>query len=803
MTTTDKRIDFKNVIERIRIILRSNGVTGIDSINQCILFILIRYINQDVCVKLKIHDMYTYDNLIRDNNGDVDSQTLYKRLFVKYNDKTPLLKVITNRIKYCNIDFSIKHNIHIIRDILLYLKNVDLQYLNDRYDIIGTIYELHLKTGSTNSMRDLGQYFTHRKVIEYMIELCDPKYDETIGRIESILDPTMGTGGFLSMAIKYLNRNNSNIDCKKNKVHIHGCDIDKNVCNMSLLNCFLETGENFTNTLVQRDTLRNDVLIQNKPLEVDIILANEPMGIKNIKYDSCCERIRNLKIKGSKAEPLFMQLIMQSLKKGGRCAVVVPDGVLFNDMVFFRKTRKYLLENYNLKKVIKLDGDYFLNTGVKTSIMYFENNGKTKEVEFCKICMVNNDIEETRFVNVSIDKIIGTKYSLHYNKYIEKKTIKYEAFDYDTLSNICEFMKKSKRKASYGKDDGKYRFYTSSPIVKRCDEADYNEECVIIGTGGNANIKYDTQFSCSADNVIIKGSDKFKIKFLYYYLLTHMSILEDGFKGATIKHISKTYIQNIEVPIPSIEIQNIIIEKIDTIVNCNVSTKDTIYLMQKAMLNYVDASIRNVTKVNMGELCKTNSGKYIKKADMIEGDYPVYGGGDVSKYINQYNRENRMVIAKDGVSLNCVRFVKGKFFLNHHGWTLDIICDNVSEKFLYYVLASKQHELYDLAKGAAQKGINRETFYSYSIGVPKATKQKAIVKHCDNIMETIENMYNIIDKNIETMKLIMDAHLDTCSGNTEKSAVKSTKKNTKITRKNGKKNGKNTKTTKAKKTKSK
>ena len=77
------------------------------------------------------------------------------------------------------------------------MKSLDINNLSEKYDLIGLIYERHLKTGSSGSgMRDLGQYFTNRQVIEFMVKLCDPKEGETIA------DPTMGTGGFLTMCVK-------------------------------------------------------------------------------------------------------------------------------------------------------------------------------------------------------------------------------------------------------------------------------------------------------------------------------------------------------------------------------------------------------------------------------------------------------------------------------------------------------------------------------------------------------------------------------------------------------------------------
>ena len=79
-------------------------------------------------------------------------------------------------------------------------------------------------------------------------------------------------------------------------------------------------------------------------------MANEPFGIKNIIYKNVCKRIKELKIDGTKAEPLFLQLMAQSLNKNGRCAVIVPDGVLSNKAELHKETRKHLCNNLNLMK---------------------------------------------------------------------------------------------------------------------------------------------------------------------------------------------------------------------------------------------------------------------------------------------------------------------------------------------------------------------------------------------------------------------------------------------------------------------
>jgi type I restriction enzyme S subunit len=136
------------------------------------------------------------------------------------------------------------------------------------------------------------------------------------------------------------------------------------------------------------------------------------------------------------------------------------------------------------------------------------------------------------------------------------------------LQDICTFKPKSKRHASFGEKIGTYPFYTSSKdLTKYCNEADYTDECIIIGTGGNANIKINKKFSCSADNFIICANKICLNKYIYYYLLKNINKLQDCFHGATIEHLSKRDLEMIEIPIPSIKKQLEIIEKMDEIYN--------------------------------------------------------------------------------------------------------------------------------------------------------------------------------------------------------------------------------------------
>ncbi|MEM3857991.1 MAG: N-6 DNA methylase [Candidatus Micrarchaeaceae archaeon] len=527
---------FINTVDKIRNILRSEGITGIDSINHCIGFLVIRFLDEYLCHKLNIDVKYTYNNLI----STKCKNKLYEKIYNPSSSDFLVYHLVYKLNMNFLRDFKIK-SVENLYNILMLFKDLNIKELNENYDLTGIIYELHLETG-TNNCRDLGQYFTSRKVIKYMINLVDPKLNQTI------CDPTMGTGGFLTMTVKYL-RQKYNINWKTYKNLIFGYDVDNDVTNLATLNLLLETGEIFDNLECK------NVLTSNIDKKFDIIFANEPMGI-DINYDKCSPNLKSFNIKGT-CESLFMQLFMNLLNKDGKACIIVPETFLSGSK---NETRKYLINNFDVRKIVHLNGKFFLNTNINAYIIYFINSGpKTQNVDFY---VLDENLVENKILTVDYEKIKNNNYILIHRFYVPiSSKLEYPIYK---LKDICKFLPKSKRKAKYGKDVGLYPFFRSGKKVKYCDTYDYDVESIIIGTGGEANIKYGVKFSCSTDNVILTSkTQNVDIKYVYYYLKNNIDILQRGFFGTTIKHISSEYIKNIEIPLPPLDVQLSIVKKID------------------------------------------------------------------------------------------------------------------------------------------------------------------------------------------------------------------------------------------------
>ena len=135
------------------------------------------------------------------------------------------------------------------------------------------------------------------------------------------------------------------------------------------------------------------------------------------------------------------------------------------------------------------------------------------------------------------------------------------------FGDLFEYENKSRIKAGDGLAEGEYPFYTSSSVLsKYLDEYTFDKTSLIFGTGGNASIHYcESPFSVSTDCLVVFAKDETICfpKFVFYYLFGNINLLEEGFKGAGLKHISKGFINDLEIPLPPLPIKKRIAEILD------------------------------------------------------------------------------------------------------------------------------------------------------------------------------------------------------------------------------------------------
>lgn len=322
--------------------------------------------------------------------------------------------------------------------------------MKDR-DTQGDLYEYLLSkiaTAGTN-----GQFRTPRHIINMMVELMKPTPEDII------IDPAMGSAGFLVAASEYLRDNHNDLFLVQGlKEHYHktmfyGNDMDRTMLRIGAMNMMLHGVDN--PNIDYRDSLAE---INKDKEQYTLVLANPPFK-GSLDYEAVSNDL--LKIaKTKKTELLFLSLFIRILKPGGRAAVIVPDGVLFGSSNAHKQIRKEIIDNHKLEAIISMPSGVFKPyAGVSTAVMIFTKTGVggTDNVWFYEMKadgfslddkrspIKENDIPDIveRFSNlqtekerkrteqsffVPVEELRENDYDLSINKYkeIEYEEVKYE-----------------------------------------------------------------------------------------------------------------------------------------------------------------------------------------------------------------------------------------------------------------------------------------------------------------------------------------------------------------------------------------
>lgn len=338
-------------------------------------------------------------------------------------------------------------------------------------DVRGDIYEYLLSKLSTAGVN--GQFRTPRHIIRMMVEMMDPQPNEVI------CDPACGTGGFLVEAGSYLKNKYKNEiffdrDRKDHYMNrmFHGYDMDRTMLRIGAMNMMTHGIDN--PSIEYRDSLSD----QNPDREAySLILANPPFK-GSLDADIVSADLLKL-CKTKKTELLFLALFLRMLKVGGRCACIVPDGVLFGSSTAHKAIRKEIVENHRLEAVISMPSGVFKPyAGVSTAVLVFTKTGHggTDDVWFYDMKadgfslddkrteVKENDIPDivARFHNRGAEKdrarteqsfmvpkeeIAENGYDLSINKY---KQVEYVPVEYPPTAEILADLHELERQITQG-----------------------------------------------------------------------------------------------------------------------------------------------------------------------------------------------------------------------------------------------------------------------------------------------------------------------------------------------------------------
>ncbi len=318
-------------------------------------------------------------------------------------------------------------------------------------DVKGDIYEGLLSKSAAESPKGAGQYFTPRELIKAIVDCVRPTPDDTV------CDPATGTGGFLLAAHQFVvDEYGKELD-KDQKKHLRtkfvsGTELVPNTARLCIMNLYLH-GIDADPCPVKSGV---DSLAADPSDRYSVVLTNPPFGKKSSfsivneegeleKEDTSYER-QDFWVTTKNKQLNFLQHIKALLKINGRCAVVVPDNVLFEGGAG-ETVRRNLLKQCDVHTLLRLPTGIFYAQGVKANVLFFDNKPAQEQAWTKKLWV----------------------YDLRTNMHFTLKTNSLKRSDLDDFVNCYKPKSRHRRKATWTEDDseGRWRVYDYDDLLKR------------------------------------------------------------------------------------------------------------------------------------------------------------------------------------------------------------------------------------------------------------------------------------------------------------------------------------------------
>lgn len=325
-----------------------------------------------------------------------------------------------------------------LKDLVEHMSKIKVGNKNYSDDVMGDSYEYLIKKFADMSKKNAGEFYTPRSIVKLLINFIKPQDGDTV------YDGAMGTGGMLIEAIRHMKYTQSSYG------KIYGQEKNLATSAIGRMNLFLHGARDFN--VVQGDTLRNPGFLKRGSLQTfDCVIANPPFSLKNWGAEAFSSDIYGRNIWGcpsdSCADFAWLQHMVSSMDpKNGRCAIILPQGVLFHGGKD-GEMRQKLVESDKLEAVVTFVSGVFYSTGVSACALILNNNKPAEHKN--KICLIDasniytpkraqnimtdDDIQQVcdlyadykdvieKCKIVTLDDIKAKDYTLSVNSYIEKK----------------------------------------------------------------------------------------------------------------------------------------------------------------------------------------------------------------------------------------------------------------------------------------------------------------------------------------------------------------------------------------------
>ncbi len=679
------------------------------------------------------------------------------------------------------------------RTLTLFLKEIN-EFTYDHSENLGNAFEYLLSI--LGSQGDAGQFRTPRHIIDFIVEVVDPKKNETI------LDPACGTAGFLISAYKHIleqSKEKPLTPDEKTKLmnNIVGYDISPDMVKLSLVNMYLHGFQD--PKIYEYDTLSSE---KRWDETFDVIMANPPFmtpkgGIRPHKKFS---------IQANRAEVLFVDYIMEHLNINGRAGIIVPEGIIFKGDRAYKALRKKLVED-GLFAVVSLPAGVFQPySGVKTSILLFDNQvaKKTDEMLFIKIendgfdlgaqrrPIEKNDLpkaleilqawktgkkqEKEMALWVKKEKIAESgDYNLTGERYREVEVYKNEKWPMVELGKVCEIYQPKTITSKQIQKKGKYKVFGANGVIGYFD--DYNHEDAEVAvtcrgaTCGNVNFTEPKSW-ITGNAMVVKPKDKNLDKtFLFYFLQN--SNLQSVISGSAQPQITRQGLSPFKIPLPPLSVQKEIVEQIEVKQNAINHAREIIKNLERER-RYFGQELRkleDVEWVELGDVCDVQSGGTPKRSESKywNGDIPWLGSTvckdkevyEAKEFITKKGlndsaaklfKVNTTLLALVGATIGKTALLKFEASTNQNIAGLYPKDENrLNPNYLFLAVQSLYQRFLDLGDGKF-KMANLSFVKKLEIPLPPLAIQKQLVAEAEKEEEIIKaNKYliKIMEKKIE------------------------------------------------------
>lgn len=350
-----------NKVWNIANVLAAAGVGFTDYITQLtyILFLKMDDEKEELGLGSSIPEGYTWSDLVLLSGTDLVDK--YEEILEELSKDEGLIGTIftkaTNKI---DRPVMLKKVIDMVSEENWYMMEGDFK---------GAIYEGILEKNGQDKKSGAGQYFTPRALISAIVDVVDPKINETVA------DPCCGTGGFLLAAYEHMRKQSKDVEKQKflKNNALYGADNTSLVVTLASMNLYLhDIGVN------KSPIAYKDSLIETTDDMYQVVMTNPPFGTRpQGSVEVSANRPEFVKTTDNQVN--FLQHIMSIVKTGGRVGVVLPDSVL-TDSGATAMVREKLMKDYNLHTILRLPTGIFYANGVKTNVLFFEKGEPTKDI---------------------------------------------------------------------------------------------------------------------------------------------------------------------------------------------------------------------------------------------------------------------------------------------------------------------------------------------------------------------------------------------------------------------------------------